>query len=300
MIVRPTSQALCALLLLCSAGCGDEAGEALVTVGLTTDLAVGFDIDGVERTAKVDGAVTHSDHLSYAEGKLKLPAELSLPAAPDGAQLELSLAAFRAGEAAPLVTRRAVTRVEGGRRLLLPISLDEACAAVTCAAGATCVEGACVDPFLASAALSDYDPAWVVTAIDACKTPASGDPALELGKGESAFASLGEGEVVEIEPGPQGGHHVWLALRVRGLRQMGSQVKVAGHYPALAYDVPPFTSMITLRKAGDHCEIYGIRFQVDRGIPVETIKGQALAIEVVLEDPNGDAATAKRQVVIAP
>jgi hypothetical protein len=299
MLVRPTSPALLALLLLCSAACGGEE-EARVTVGLTTDIAVGFDIESVERTAKIDGAVTLGERLSYDQGELRLPEEIALPAAPDDAAVEVTIAAFREGEAAPLLTRTARTRAEGGRRLFLPVSLDEACAGVTCAAGATCVAGACGDPFLAPSALADHDPAWIVSATDACKTPAAGAPTLVLGKGSSAFASLAEGEVVAIEPGPQGGHHVWLALQVKGLRQMGSKVKVAGHYPALAFEVRSFTSQITLRKVGDHCEIYGIRFQVDRDIPVETIKGQPLDIEVSLEDPNGDIATAEKQVIIAP
>ena len=122
-----------------------------------------------------------------------------------------------------------------------------------------------------------------------------------LGQGESAFAPLQDSEVVPIEAGPQGGHHVWLALHVNGLRQMGSHLTVRGYFPDLAYELPPFTSRVTLRKAGeDHCEIHGVRFQVDQGISVEAVRGRALDIEVVLEDPNGDVATAMKRVAIAP
>lgn len=298
MIVRPTfpSRMLLALFLV---ACGSEEEDARVIVGLTTDMAVGFDIHEIERTTKVDGVVTHAERLSYGAGELSLPAELPIVAR-DGAAIEVSLVAFRKGELSPIVTRLAEARAQGGRTLFLPVSLDEACAGVSCAGPTTCVAGACIDPFLAQGTLEDHDPAWITTAEDACKTRSSGEPTVEIGQGKDAFAPLAEGEVVPIEPGPQGGHHIWLALRVTGLRQMGSRLRVGGLFPDLAYEVPPFTSQVTLRKAGDPCELYGVRFQVDRGVPVEAIRGLPLDVELVLSDPNDDAAAATTRVVIAP
>jgi hypothetical protein len=301
MVGRPTSKPLLGLLILCSAGCGGEDAGAHLVVGLTTDMAVGFDIRRVETTSKVNGILTHAESLSYSKGKLSLPATLPIQPAQDEAEVELSVAAFRDGEASPIVTRRAVTRAVDGRTLLLPVSLAEACSAIPCAEGATCVEGACLDPFIDPSALADYDPMWIKSAPDACKTPSSGDPAIEVGQGSSAFAPLENDEVVAIEAGPQGGHHVWLALRVTGLRQLGSQLTIGGYYPDLAFDLLPFSSRVTLRKAGDgHCEIYGVRFQVDRDISVATVRGRALDIDVILEDPSGDIAKASKRVVIAP
>ncbi|WP_437578002.1 hypothetical protein [Sorangium sp. So ce887] len=299
--MRPTPEALLALLALCASGCGGEDADALVVVGLTTDLALGFDVDQIESTTKVDGVITRAERLSYRGGDLSLPAELLLDPAHDGAAVEVSFAAFRDGEASPLVTRTAATRAVGGRRLLLPVSLDEACSAIACPAGATCAAGACVEPFIAPSALDDHDPRWIASAPDACKTPSSGDPEVVIGQGESAFAPLDEGEVVPIEAGPQGGHHVWLALRVTGLRQMGSRLRVGGYFRELEFELRPFTAQVTLhRAAGDLCEIYGIRFQVDRGLMVDAVRGRALDVEIALEDPNGDLATAARRVVIAP
>lgn len=299
--MRLTSKALLALLVLGSAGCADDGADAFVVVGLTTDMAVGFDIDEIAWDTKVAGVVARRERLSYGGGELVLPAELVVEAARGGAAVELSVAAFRDGEGAPVVTRTAATRVASGRRLLLPVSLDEACVAVRCAEGTTCAGGACVDPFVEPSALADHDPRWIVAAGDACKTPSSGEPAVVIGQGESGFAPLNDGEVVPIEAGPQGGHHVWLALRVTGLRQMGSRLRVGGRYPELGVELLPFTAHITLHKAGEGlCEIHGVRFQVDRGLPVEAVRGQALDIDVVLEDPNGDVATAARRVVISP
>jgi hypothetical protein len=299
--VRPAPETLLALLLLCSAGCGSDAADALVVVGLTTDMAVGFEFDRIETTTKVNGVVTRAERLSYGGGELSLPAELVVGPAPDGAKIELSIAAFRDDEDAPIVTRRGATRAAFGRSLLLPVSLDEACCATTCGASATCAAGACVDPFIAPSALADYDPLWILSASDACKMPSSGVPAVVIGQGQSAFASLEHGEVVPIEAGPQGGHHVWLALRVTGLRQMGSRLTVEGYFPELEFELLPFTVQVTLHKAGeDRCEIDGVRFQVDRGLPVEAVRGQPLDIEVTVEDPNGDVATAAQRVVISP
>ena len=301
MIVGPTRRAQVALLVLVTAGCGAEDVDAQVVVGLTTDMAVGFDIRRLERTTKVDGVVTHTEDLSYGEDALSLPAELPAEAVQGGAEVELTVAAFREGEASPFVTRRAATRAVSGRTLLLPVSLDEACGAAACAPKATCVEGACVDPFIDPSALADYDPAWIASAPDACKTPSSGPPAVVIGQGEDAFAPLGDSEVVSIEAGPQGGHHVWLALRVNGLRQMGSRLTVGGTFPELAHELPPFTSLVALRRAAKgQCEIYGVRFQVDQGLSVEAVRGRTLDIVVALEDPNGDVAKAMKRVTIAP
>ncbi|MDI1450211.1 hypothetical protein QHF85_39595 [Polyangium sp. 6x1] len=288
------------LCVVALAGCADEESNTEVVVGLTTNMAVGFDFYELERTVKVDGVVAQSERLSYGAGSLRLPAELRVPTAKDGATIELSLTAKHIGEDVPVVTREVGTRVLGGQSLLLPVSLDEACAGVSCAANTTCVKGACASPFLEPSSLAAYDPAWMQSAEDACKMASSGEPAIVVGKGQDAFAPLTEGEVVAIEQGPQGGHHVWLALRVTGLRQMGSTLKIGGVYPDLDYKLPPASSLATLRKAGDHCELYGIRFQVDRGIEVESVRGLPLDVDLVLTDPTGDAATAKTRVVIAP
>lgn len=299
MIARPPPPAHVALLALCLAGCGGEG--AGVAFGLVTDMAVGFDVRRLEVTATVDGAVALTESLSYGQGELSLPAELLVQPAPDGAEVELSVEAFRDDGASPVVVRKAATLAAGGRTLLLPVSLDEACSGVACAAGATCVEGACVDPFVAPSALADHDPTWIISAPDACKTASSEGPAIVIGKGQSAFVPLRDGEAVPIEPGPQGGHHAWLALRVTGLRQMGSRLTAAGAFPDIEYELSPITSMVTLRKAGEGlCEIYGIRFQVDHGLPVDAVRGRALDVEISLEDPNGDRATATKRIVIAP
>lgn len=40
---------------------------------------------------------------------------------------------------------------------------------------------------------------------------------LVLGQGETAYAELDDGTELPLVAGPQGGHHVWIALRAEGL-----------------------------------------------------------------------------------
>ena len=40
---------------------------------------------------------------------------------------------------------------------------------------------------------------------------------LALGQGETAFAELDDGTGLPLVAGPQGGHHVWIAMRAEGL-----------------------------------------------------------------------------------
>ncbi len=300
MIARPTPRGKVALLALCLAACAGEGEPATVAVGLTTDMAVGFDVHRVEITTAVDGVVGEEQRWSYTEGDLALPAELRIEAQ-DGAEVEVTVHAFGKAEPEPFVTRIAATRAAPGRTPFLPVFLGESCSGVSCPAGSTCVEGACADPFVAPSALEDHDPAWIDSAPDACKTPSSGAPDVVIGLGQSGFAPLVDEGEVPIEAGAQGGYHVWLALRVNGLRQMGSHLTLAGAFPDLDVDLAPVTTVVTLRKAEEgQCEIYGVRFRVDAGLPVETIRGQALDIGVTLQDANADVATATQRVVIAP
>ena len=79
---RPTSRARIALLALITAGCGSEDAGARVVVGLTTDMAVGFDVRRVEKTTKVSGAVAGTESFAYGQGKLALPAEIEVSPEP--------------------------------------------------------------------------------------------------------------------------------------------------------------------------------------------------------------------------
>lgn len=299
--VRPAPLSLLFLFTLGSPGCGSQEAGGQVVAGLTTDMAVGFDLDRVDITAAVNGRVTREEPFLYGKGTLSLPAEIPFPSAQGGASVELTAKAFRKGEETPFVIQRAKTQSAAGQTLLLPLALEQACADIACPEGLACAHGQCANPFINSSNLSEFDLDWLVSAPDACKSPASGAPVMEIGQGAHAFATLQDGEAVTIEPGSQGGHHVWLALRLSGIRQMGSVLRIVGTFPDLAFELLPFQAQITLRKAGlGLCEVYGVRFQVDRGITADAIAGQPLDMAVSLEDPNGTAVSGNKRVVIAP
>jgi hypothetical protein len=48
------------------------------------------------------------------------------------------------------------------------------------------------------------------------KYPPSGKLALEVGTGDGTFTPLADGMQVDVNYGPQGGEHIWLAVRCKG------------------------------------------------------------------------------------
>jgi len=278
--------------------CGGER-EPSVVLGLATDLAVGFELERVEVTTTIDGVQSAFTTLSFREGKLHLPAIFIGKTLTEGSTAAFDVAGFELNALSPSIVRSASTRVAAGRRVLLPLALDAACLGVPCDEATTCIEGVCSPRNVAPDALAEFDPYWLVSAKDACKPEHAPPPELELGQGRTSFATLTDNEIVSIEPGAQGGHHVWLALRVAGLRQLGSRVIMSGRFPDLASEVPPFEVGLTLRRGPEQrCEVYGLRFQIDRSRPVSELRGRALELNVTLSDPEGYAATAMKRVVI--
>jgi hypothetical protein len=200
---------------------------------------------------------------------------------------------------AVVVARLAETSLPSDGRWFLPLSVDLACVGVGCGVGETCVAGACVAPSVDGATLAEPDPGWMAAAPDACRAGA-GDAWLELGAGESSFAALATDDVVALEPGPQGGHHVWLALRTFGVRQSGSVVTVRGELPALGRQLPALERSVSLRRAEvGACQLWGLRFQVDRDVGVEEVLGQPLHVTVTVDDDAGGHAESSRRVRIA-
>jgi len=145
---------------------------------------------------------------------------------------------------------------------------------------------------------ADIDEGALELAEDACK-PSGSSPLVILGQGRGEYRDLQENEPVAVEAGPQGGHHVWLALRTFGLRQAAS-VTVRGEFPGVGVDVPPDESMVSLHLAEDGmCEIAGLRLQVDRTASLDVLVGEALDLEAEVTDETGDVGVATKRVVVA-
>ena len=286
------------LALSSLAACAAEGTTktASVVVGLTTDLAVGFDIERVVVTMRVDDQVVRTEDLRYSDGRLVIPEEFWFDRVPDESRVDIQFDAYDADVL--LMRQRGATTATVGHTPLLHLSLSEACIDVECGTDSTCQDGVCTPTLRESSALDEHDPGWIDDAADACRKP-DDDQKLEIGKGRYAFAPLEEGETVTLEAGPQGGYHVWLALRVDGFRQLGSLVEVKGTLNTLEHEVPAFASTVTFHRAGDECEIYGLRFRVDHELLVEQLLSQPLTIEVTVTDATGAVATSARDVVLS-
>jgi hypothetical protein len=121
-----------------------------------------------------------------------------------------------------------------------------------------------------------------------------------VGEGQGDYLPTTDGDTAQVEAGPQGGHHIWVALRAKNLTQSGSVTNVTGHFPDLGYDVGPYAVIFTLEPdEGGYCKLYGLRFQLDADHPIEEMLGHPLDVTVKVTDADGDVGTGTRSVVLS-
>jgi hypothetical protein len=165
----------------------------------------------------------------------------------------------------------------------------------TCAAPTTCIGGACRPADLPE--LPDYRADWAKNPPSACGT---GTPELTIAQGETAFAPLAEGDTVTLEQGPQCGHHVWVAVRMKNLAQSGTTTVLTASQPGSSITVPATAFPYTFGPSeGGACDLIGLRFQLDLGVGVSALLGKPLDIKVDAKDKAGRSATATRRVNVA-
>lgn len=305
--MRSAASLTLSLLLPILAGCSDPVGPGSGTVifGLTSELSLGVDIDRLHVVARAGGEVTRDDLLTTEGGTLALPAEVPFEDLADGTAVDVSLEGFRPGDpVTPLITRAASTKVLGGKTLLMRVPLERECVIPPsgggCAAPETCVGGACASPYADPAGLEAYSAGWAAGEPDACKPAGAGDPVVIVGKGQGDYLPLEELEVVQVEAGPQGGYHIWIALRMKNLRRSGSITSISGHVPALNHDIRAFDVIFTFDPdEGGFCSLHGLRFQLDNDIDIQQLLGQVLEVQVTVTDPEGDVGVGTRQVTLS-
>ena len=129
---------------------------------------------------------------------------------------------------------------------------------------------------------------------------AGGPTIVTVGEGQSDYLPTMDGDVAQVEAGPQGGHHIWVAIRVKGLLQSGSITSITGHFPELNLDVGPYQVIFTLdQDEGGYCKLYGLRFQLDQTTPIDQLLGKTLEMQVKVTDKDGDVGVGKRTVVLS-
>jgi hypothetical protein len=257
---------------------------------------------------RAGGAVVKDELLTTTTpgAVLKFPTELPFANLPGGTSVDVKLDAFRPGDTMnPLVTRLASTEIIAGKELLLRVALDSRCvqapgsSAPSCAAPQTCIAGQCADPHVDAGTLQPYSPSWATGSNDPCK-PAGSTPTVIVGYGQADYLPMMDGDTAQVEAGPQGGHHIWVAVRAKGLDQSGTITAVSGHLPDLNEDVGPFNVIFTMdMDEGGYCKLYGLRFQLDQQYDINTLLGHPLDVTVKMTDKDGDIGVGKRSVVLS-
>lgn len=311
--VAPLLATLLLLLLSVSgSGCGEQAPPqpGSVIIGLTSEFRVPVDMQELSIIMRVNGEIIRQER--RGEGldgdPLVFPTELAFEDLPEGDAVEVELEAFGGEQLRyTLVKRLASTEVVGGKKLLMRVPLETECAPgpgqeATCDAPMTCVTGVCRSAHLSPASLELYDPAWSKPKNDVCKPEGGGDPVVIVGRGQSDFFAIEDGEVAPVEAGPQGGHHIWVALRMKNLGQSGSITSVKGYIPDLDLELSEFKVIFTFdQDEGGFCKLYGLRYQIDTdGVDVDTVLGHAMEVTVtVTESKEGGIGVGKKTVTLS-
>jgi hypothetical protein len=162
--------------------------------------------------------------------------------------------------------------------------------------------GVCQLPDVPTVRLEPYAANWPTNAPDRCKPANGGPPDLQIGTGQSYYLPLQKDQTLQAEAGAQGGHHIWIATRMKNLKQAGTTTKIVGVQPGTGAAIPPTTLAFTYAPdEGGYCKLYGIRYQLDNeGIDYKQFLGKPLDVTVTATDPSGATVSATTRVNVAP
>lgn len=296
----------------CSPGVDNECSEELVA-GLMASQNVSARIDRYTLTAT--GSQGELAKLEWSSGQVSVPfpAELKFPARPDDPDIYVRLEAsvrldppHMPGARAETIRTLAVVHPTCGPKGLFRMRLDEACAPVdgpyiSCAEGLTCERGSCVDATVATSRIEPYKTTWAFDEPDVCRSSNGGEPAVFLGSGQTDYMPMSPEAELVAEAGPQGGHHLWLAVRMRQLNQVGTTTTITAVQPGSGLTPRPMPVVFSFQPdEGQHCKLSGLRYQLDAGgIPIESFLGKPLDVTVTLRDGAGRVATETKRVNVA-
>jgi hypothetical protein len=292
------------------AACGPGSqGDTAIVVGLQGEDFGGL-VQSIHVTTRVAGANGPTDDF----GAPFFPHE-TRTTGQGGQELEVRVDAYgsrspSAGEPAVLTRTARVPFVPGQERLLR-LRLETRCLSgllgglggPSCTTPhQTCIAGACRDDGLVTADLEPYRSGWADDISDVCKPPGAGPPEVVVGTGQTDYLPLADDQEVMAEAGPQGGHHVYVALRMKNLRQSGSTTTIAGRQPDTGLEVPSTAFVFSFdRDEGGFCKLYGLRYQFDvGGADYTQFLGKPFEIAVTVKDASGRVGTGKKRIRIAP
>jgi hypothetical protein len=308
-------------LAIVSSSCRRGNPSELV-VGVQSEPMGGV-VSALHVVIKVAGSVVTDETIKPPHGSMvgfPTPWEKRLTSKGRSAeQVDVEVDALGAAGEAPLLTRLSSTHFVPGRVALLRIQLESRCivyppsqpgpgkvpgplSGPTCGAPTTCIMGSCQSYLVPPTSLEPYAPNWPTNAPDRCKPRNGGPPILQAGTGQSYFLPLASGQTLQAEAGPQGGHHIWIAARMKNMKQAGSTTKIAGLQPGTGTTIPPSTFAFTYAPdEGGFCKLYGLRYQLDNGgIDYTQFLGKPLDLTITVADPSGTTATTTAHIQIAP
>ena len=305
------------MLLVCAvlaAACGPSVGDGVLVLRLSSGFAVG-ELDRMTVEWTVDGSPIEpkSYELGVSAGKLQLPAEFRLTEVASGVDIQAVVTGYARssdGQTERIVVQRSLrTQGVAGQVLMYRMNLDGQCglypadsekqSGPTCNDPVeTCIAGSCRSSEVPSSSLLPYGEP---VTDDACKQAGGGAPMVVVGQGQSDFFFQDDYEEAQVEAGPQGGHHIWVAVRAINLSQSGVITTVGGEIPALNLSISPLKVIFTMEPdEGGYCKLYGLRFQIDiDGGPIEPMLGQELKVLVTMSDQDNVEATAERWVTLS-
>jgi len=310
-------------VVLAVAACRRPVDPTELVVGIQSDPMGGV-VSALRVVVRVAGAVVVDELVKPPHGSrvgFPQPWEKSLRGAGrDAARVEVEVDAIGDPAApAPLLKRLSSTQFVPGRIALLRVPLESRCivypptprgaskvpgplSGPTCTPPGTCISGICQSSYVPPAALEPYAKNWPSNAPDRCKPRGGGPPDLQVGTGQSYYLPLTERQQLQAEAGPQGGHHIWIATRMKNMKQAGTTTKIVGVQPGTGTTIPPTTLAFTYAPdEGGYCKLFGIRYQLDNeGIDYKQFLGKPLDVTVTAIDPSGSTATGTAHVQIAP
>jgi len=276
-----------ACLILALAGCSTPPLEDELTAPSHVSLAVGVTCDPElePQVAKLSLSIaTPREVQSTSWERRAFPFEVMLDDLMEDDTVDVTAVAEATDGV--LVTRSARTLAVAGEPLLLRMQLNDECIPassvrdVSCP-GQTCIAGLCEESYVSPSELEPYHPDWAVPPADACAPSPGARADVTLGQDGEPFVPLEPGTVLTPEWGPQGGTHVWLAIRMRGLTA-DSTTMVWADFPT--EDIEGSVQRSTARYLSS-CELFSFRYV----LPMSDAWDTPMHLTAVVVDPSGHA-----------
>jgi hypothetical protein len=295
---------------------------AQITVGVQSEPLGGV-LSALHIVVRVAGKVATDEVLRPPRGvRVGFPQPwekaFTAPVGVPAADIDVAVEGLGADAAPPLLTRLAATHFVPGRAELLRVQLESRCivyppnpargrvpgplSGPTCAAPSTCILGACRLDAVPAEGLEPYAANWPSNAPDRCKPRDAGSPVLQVGTGQTEYLPLATGQTLQAEAGPQGGHHIWIATRMKNMKQTLTTTRVEGMQPGTGTTIPPSTFVFTYAPdTAGFCKLYGLRYQLDNGgIDYKQFLGKPLDLTVTVTDSAASTAKSTSRIQVAP